>query len=143
MKRDGTILTWAYAVELILVGLLYTLMLHFVGAEKLVNVIEKHWQVFIGIGVAFLAVGIALSIWFWQGLEGEFGKYLKWRKADGHYLRAYQFQVVLFLFATVFPALMAFGRNDLIAHTTWCALVYASVNGLTIVNNTVKIVGLL
>jgi len=142
MKRDGVILTWAYAVEFFLVGAIYGVMLHFAGANKLIEVMEKNWPTFSTIAGVLFASGLAAFLFFAQLLDSEFGKYLKWRKADGHYLRAYQVQVLLFLLAAGIPAALAFGRHDLIGHGAWVVFLYACVNGLTVVRNTVQIVRL-
>lgn len=140
MKRDRAILTWAYLVEALLVILIYCVMIAFLGHERLVGVIQSYWQVFSATAGGLFAVGVGAVCWFSQMLESDFGKYLHWRKADMQYTRAYQIQTVLFLVTAVAPMTAMFGDNAAAGHVAWITCVYAFVNGITVVQNTVGLV---
>lgn len=137
-----SIIYWAYVVELLLVCLIYGIMMVTIGNERLVRVIQDNWATFSTIAGVLFAGGLAVLLYMFQILDSEFGKYLRWQKADGHYLRAYQVQTLLFLIAAGLPVATAFGHNNIIAHSAWLFLLYACVNGITLVQNTVEIVRL-
>jgi len=142
MRRDDAILRWAYLVELLLVGLIYGGMLVGLGQERLVNVIQNHWQVFSTTAGALFAIGVGAIFYFAQMLEPDFGRYLHWRKADMQYLRAYQIQALLFFAAACTPIAAIVGNNAVVGHVAWIMCLFSCVNGITIVQNTVGLVRL-
>ncbi|MDA8086721.1 MAG: hypothetical protein M0Z75_08485 [Nitrospiraceae bacterium] len=142
MKKSSIVISWAYAIELLLVCLIYGSMMIIIGTGRLVGVLQDDWTTFSAIAGGLFAGGLAVLLYIAQMLDSDFGRYLRWRKADNHYLRAYQIQVVLFLIAAGLPIAAAFGKNNIVAHSAWLIFLYALINGLTIVQNTVEIIRL-
>jgi len=142
MRRDHPIVIWGYLVELLLVGAIYGSLLIVIGRQRLSMVVQNHWQVFSVISGALFTAGVAALLYFAQVLHSEFGKYLNWRNADYHYLRAYQIQAVLFFVAGGVPVAVAFASSDVVKHLAWLVFLYACVNGITVVRNTVELVRL-
>lgn len=142
MKRDEILLSWGYAVEGVLVAVAYGVMVLAIGDEKLLTVMSDHWPVFSTIAGVLFAAGVAVILYLGQMLDSEFGKYLNWRRADSHYLRGFQIQTVLFLIAGGVPIIATLQSNAWVTHLAWCVFLYACINGVTVVRNTVELVRL-
>jgi hypothetical protein len=142
MKPDGPVVIWGYAVEALFAGVVYGCMILLIGSDRLVVVMSAHWQVVSTIAGMLFAAGLAAIFYLDRVLDSEFGKYLHWRKADLHYLRAYQIQTVLFLIAAGLPIAAILQNHELVAHLAWCIFLYACINGLTVVQNIVGLVRL-
>ena len=113
-----------------------------IGDERLRAVMNDHWPVFSTITGVFFAAGVAVILYLGQILDSEFGKYLNWRRADAHYLRGCQVQTVLFLVASVCPVIATLASYSWVTGVAWCVFLYACINGVTVVRNTVELLGL-
>jgi len=136
VKQHTRSVVWAYVVEIILGILVYVLLLVTVGPQFLGDVLSDHWATFCTVGLALFAAGFAGLVCFARFLDSEFGKYLKWRGADEHYLRAYVVQEVMFLGAVLASFATAVLRYGFLVHVTWLILLGATVNSLTVLINT-------
>jgi len=136
VKRHIGSMIWGYLVELLLVGLAYIGLLAAFGEGRLENVVTSHWQTFCVVAGVLLGVGFTGLLFFGNVLQSEFGKYLKWRKADERYLHAYRAQAILFLCAVIAPLAGTFLGYRFMTHVTWIVALYAGVNGLTVIVNT-------
>lgn len=135
-------LAWGYLVEVILAGILY-FVLSWKGFDlKLSKVLHEHWPMLSTIAGVLFAAGLAALIFFAQALDSPFGKYLGWLRADGHYLRVFKFQCLVFLIAAILPGFTELWQDPVIAHASWLLFIYACINGLTLVTNVVDIVRL-
>jgi len=142
MIKDRVLIIWAYILELMITGIIYGTLIRVYGNEFMMDVLENYWRTFTTISGILFGCSVALLIFLGQMLASEFGKYLRWRKADFHYLRAFQIQTMLFFVAAVSPISVALGRNHIIFHGTWLVLLYAGVNGFTVVSNIVGLIRL-
>lgn len=142
MKQYRFILFWGYVVELLLVLVVYGIILNYVDRQDLPRIVQDNWGIFCGVSGGLLAIGVTFLIFILQMANSEFGKYLAWRKADVHYWRAYQVQVFLFFLATVMPIIAGLGKSAWAGHAAWIFLLYATVNVLTVIRNTVGLVRL-
>ncbi len=142
MSRHRLTILWAYFIELALVLIIYCMMHWRIGSDRLGNVIQENWQAFSTIGGVLFAGGLAALLFVGQLLGTDFGKYMAWRKADRYYLNACKVQTILFLIAAILPFGAALGRIRAIGHAAWVLFLYACVNGITLVVNTVDLVRL-
>lgn len=142
MKKDTRVVAWSYTVELLFVALAYGGIVVFLGEARVIKIIQEHWSVFSATAGGLFAIGFGAIIYFSQILESDFGKYLHWRKADVTYMHAYQVQAALFFSACGAPAILIFSDYALLAHFAWVVYIYACVNAITIVQNTVALIHL-
>lgn len=142
MKQHRRVILWAYGVELLLSGILYALAILLFSSKKIVGIMLENWSLFSTIAGILFAAGIAMLIYVFQFLNSDFGKYLSYKKVDQNYLHSYQMQAILFFIAIGLPVVSFFLKSSLIAHLSWLAAIYAIVNGLTNIRNTVELVKL-
>jgi hypothetical protein len=135
-------LAWGYIGEILLTAILYSFFQWYGFGPKLGEVLNGNWPMLSAPAGVLFAAGIGALIFFAQSLDSPFGKYLGYLKADGHYLRAFKLQSLVFLIATLVPVLAEFWRNRVITHVSWLLFLYACINGITLVTNVVDIVKL-
>lgn len=141
MKRHRRLKAWGYIVEFIAVGVIYGPILFFAGEKHLDSLLQKNWAACSGIAATLFAAALAGLIYMAQAFASEFGKYLKWLgEADESYIKAYQIQTLLFLMAGIVPPIAAFLKNDIVVHIAWITVLYAVINGMSLIDNTVWLI---
>ncbi len=131
---DKKTLVWAYVIEVIASFLIYAAV-YIYGGEKFLHFSEKMVNDIPGLVGAFLAIVIALWL-YWGGLQrSDFGKYLIWKKADKVYTTAYSYQVILFIIVLIVSNI---GKNlpNRGVHIRCILFLYSLINMWTVVRNT-------
>ena len=138
----GGMLLWGYVVEILLAAFLHGLLLLIVGLSPLATVVGNYWMALSAMAAMLFAAGIAALIYVAQSFNSDFGKYMRYRKADRHYLRAFEFQTLVFLLAGILPVGTLFTSNRGFIHLVSLSFLYALVNGISLVHNMVGLVSL-
>ena len=142
MKIFLSLIIWAYLKEAILTICCYLFIFVLVGFEPVVKFIQPLVWELSAIGGLVLGMDIAFWIYFGQGLESEFGKYLLWSKSDIPYMKAYQWQCILSLFAVILPIGMKFIKATWFPHFICLFFIYVFINAITVIGNTFQIMRL-
>ena len=127
---------YAYLIEFFITMVIYGVSMHYHLGEAIVAVIRRYWQAIATISGLLFGASVAFSIYFAHLQNTEFGRYLRFKKADSHYLSGFRFQSLLFFVMIVLSAFSGIIESLVWAHMLFVITTYTLINGVTIVQNT-------
>ena len=144
MTSDRFLIGWGYAVEVILVGVLYAGVLVIWSPQVLTAFVLGTAGGWASTTEVLLAASFAfLLAMFVNVMFTDFGEYLRVRRAALTYLGSYAFDVLIFLATTLVLKLTSWVKDWRVAHIAFLLLIYSCVNATTMVRNTIGLAELL